>query len=191
MTNSDCSLELLFWCINISSILNHSLAIASVPLMYHPVQLSVTVTQELPPLLTNESYQCQFADRERLRMITVDAEEVTPNTAYQCNITDRRIPTFTGVQLGKMIYTCNCVTATYQIANIQQNCPLHYSCWWYVHSVSIYMKSQWTILPMCVAVVFGSFHVRSTQKCYNCHRNLVLVPLLSLKRIFRFQQIFP
>ena len=66
-------------------------------------QLSVTVTPGLPPLLTNESYQCQFADRERLRVITVDAEEVTPNTTYQCNITGR-IPTFTGVQLGKMNY---------------------------------------------------------------------------------------
>ena len=66
-------------------------------------QLSVTVTPGLPQLLTNESYQCQFADRERTRVITVDAEEVTPNTAYQCNITGR-IPTFSGVQLGKMNY---------------------------------------------------------------------------------------
>ena len=71
-------------------------------LIYYPIQLSVTVTPGLPPLLTNESYQCQFADREGLRVITVDAEEVTPNTVYQCNITGRRIPTFTGVQLGKM-----------------------------------------------------------------------------------------
>ena len=71
------------------------------------LQLSVTVTPGLPPLLTNESYQCQFADREGLRMITVDAEEVTPNTAYQCNITGR-IPTFTGVQLGKMYYMQLC-----------------------------------------------------------------------------------
>ena len=61
----------------------------------------MTVTPGLPPLLTNESYQCWFADRERLRLITVDAEEVTPNTVYQCNITGR-IPPFTGVQLGKM-----------------------------------------------------------------------------------------
>ena len=67
-----------------------------------PIQLSVTVTPRLPPLLTNESYQCQLADGERLRAITVDAEEVIPNTVYQCNITGRRIPTFTGVQLGKM-----------------------------------------------------------------------------------------
>ena len=66
------------------------------------LQLSVTVTPGLPPLLTNESYQCQFADNEGLRVITVDAEEITPNTAYQCNITGRRIPTFTGVQLGKI-----------------------------------------------------------------------------------------
>ena len=36
-----------------------------------------------------------------MRVITVDAEEVTSNTVYQCNITGR-IPTFTGVQLGKM-----------------------------------------------------------------------------------------
>ena len=66
-------------------------------------QLSVTVTPGLPPLLTNESYQCRFADREGLRVITVDAEEVTPNTttAYQCNITGRT-PIFTDVQLGKM-----------------------------------------------------------------------------------------
>ena len=64
-------------------------------------QLSVTVTPGLPPLLISESYQCRFADRDRLRVITVDAEEVTPNTAYQCNITGR-IPTFTDVQLGKM-----------------------------------------------------------------------------------------
>ena len=63
----------------------------------------MTATPGLPPLLTNESYQCQFADRERQRVITVGAEEVTPNTAYQCNITGR-IPTFTGVQLGKMYY---------------------------------------------------------------------------------------
>ena len=70
----------------------------------YPIQLCVTVTPGLPPLLVNESYQCQFADREGLRVITVDAEEVTPNTAYQCNITGRRIPTFTGVQLGKMNY---------------------------------------------------------------------------------------
>ena len=69
--------------------------------MYTMLQPSVTVLPELPPLLTNESYWCQFADRERLRLITVDAEEVTPNTVYQCNITDR-IPTFTGVQLGEM-----------------------------------------------------------------------------------------
>ena len=69
--------------------------------MFYPIQLSVTVSPGLPPLLMNESYQCQFADREGLRVITVDAEEVTPNTAYQCNIT-KRIPTFTGVQLGKM-----------------------------------------------------------------------------------------
>ena len=67
------------------------------------LQLSVTVTPGLPPLLTNESYQCQFADSEGLRVITVDAEEITPNTAYQCNITGRRIPTFTGVQLGKIL----------------------------------------------------------------------------------------
>ena len=33
-------------------------------------------------------------------MITVDADEVTPNTEYTCNITGR-ISTFTGVQLGK------------------------------------------------------------------------------------------
>ena len=65
------------------------------------LQPTVTVLPGLPPLLTNESYQCQFVDREGLRVITVDAEEVTPNTAYQCNITDR-IPTFNGVQLGKM-----------------------------------------------------------------------------------------
>ena len=70
--------------------------------LYTILQLSVTVTPGLPPLLTNESYQCQFADRGRLRVITVDAEEVTPNTVYQCNITGRRVPTFTGVQLGKM-----------------------------------------------------------------------------------------
>ena len=69
--------------------------------MYYLIQLSVIVTPGLPPLLTNESYRCQFADREGLRVITVDAEEVTPNTAYQCNITER-IPPFTGVQLGKM-----------------------------------------------------------------------------------------
>ena len=66
-----------------------------------PIQLRVTVTPGLPPLLTNESYQCQFTDRDRLTVITVDTEEVTPNTAYQCSITGR-IPTFTGVQLGKM-----------------------------------------------------------------------------------------
>ena len=57
----------------------------------------------------NESYQCQFADREGLRVITIDAEEVTPNTKYQCNITGR-IPALTGVQLGKMNYTCSCVS---------------------------------------------------------------------------------
>ena len=34
-------------------------------------------------------------------MITVDADEVTPNTEYTCNITGR-IPTFTGVQLGEL-----------------------------------------------------------------------------------------
>ena len=34
-------------------------------------------------------------------MITVDADEVTPNTGYTCNITGR-IPTFTGVQLGEL-----------------------------------------------------------------------------------------
>ena len=73
----------------------------------YPIQLSVTVTPGLPPLLTNESSRCQFTDREGQRMITVDAEEVTPNTAYQCNITGR-IPIFTGVQLGKMYY-CSCV----------------------------------------------------------------------------------
>ena len=72
--------------------------------MSYPIQLSVTVTPGLPPLLMNESYQCRFADGEGLRMITVDAEVVTPNTAYQCNITSERIPTFTGVQLGKMNY---------------------------------------------------------------------------------------
>jgi len=33
-------------------------------------------------------------------MITVDADEVTPNTEYTCNITGR-IPTFTGIQLGE------------------------------------------------------------------------------------------
>ena len=76
--------------------------------MYYPLQLSVTVTPGLPPLLTNESYQCRFADRDRLTVITVDAEEVTPNTAYQCNITGR-IPTFTGVQLGKMYYAASLV----------------------------------------------------------------------------------
>ena len=64
----------------------------------------MTVTPGLPPLLTNESYQCQFVDRERVRVITVDAEEVTPNTVYQCNITGR-IPTFTGVQLGMINWT--------------------------------------------------------------------------------------
>ena len=69
--------------------------------LYTILQLRVTVTPGLPPLLTNDSYQCQFADRGRLRVITVDAEEVTPNIVYQCNITDR-IPPFTGVQLGKM-----------------------------------------------------------------------------------------
>ena len=67
----------------------------------------MTVTPGLPPMLTNESYQCQFADSEGLMVITVDAEEVTPNTAYQCNITGR-IPTFTGVQLGKMMQLCFC-----------------------------------------------------------------------------------
>ena len=72
------------------------------------IQLIVTVTLGLPPLLANESYQCQLADRERLRVITVNAEEVTPNTTYQCNITGR-IPTFTGVQLGKMYYGAACV----------------------------------------------------------------------------------
>ena len=65
------------------------------------LKLSVTVTPGLPPLLTSESYQCQFADIEGLSVITVDAEEVTANTAYQCNITGR-IPTLSGVQLGKM-----------------------------------------------------------------------------------------
>jgi len=34
-------------------------------------------------------------------MISVDADEVTPNTEYTCNITGR-IPTFTGVQLGEL-----------------------------------------------------------------------------------------
>jgi len=34
-------------------------------------------------------------------MISVDADEVTPNTKYTCNITGR-IPTFTGVQLGEL-----------------------------------------------------------------------------------------
>ena len=61
----------------------------------------MTVTPGLPALLTSESYQCQFAGIEGLSVITVDAEEVTPNTAYQCNITGR-IPTLSGVQLGKM-----------------------------------------------------------------------------------------
>ena len=71
------------------------------------LQPTVTVLPGLPPLLTNGRYQCQFADRGRLRVITVDAEEVTPNTVYQCNITGR-IPTFTGVQLGKMHELCSC-----------------------------------------------------------------------------------
>ena len=68
----------------------------------------MTVTPGLPPLLTNESYWCQFADNEGLRVITVDAEGITPNTTYQCNITGR-IPTFTGVQLGNnaaMLLNC-------------------------------------------------------------------------------------
>ena len=69
----------------------------------------MTVTPGLPPLLTNESYQCQFTDRDRLKVITVDAEEVTPNTAYQCNITGR-IPTFTGVQLGKVYYAASVIS---------------------------------------------------------------------------------
>ena len=90
--------------------------------MYCPIQLSVTVTPGLPPLLTNESYQCQFADRGRMRVITVDAEEVTPNTVYQCNITGR-IPTFTGVQLGKMNYACSCSFEFLQISSIPQNFP--------------------------------------------------------------------
>ena len=77
--------------------------------MSYPIQLSVTVSPGLPLLLMNESYQCQFADREGLRVITVDAEEVTPNTAYQCNITGGRIPIFTGVQLGKMYYMQLCL----------------------------------------------------------------------------------
>ena len=34
-------------------------------------------------------------------MITVDADEVTPNTEYTCNITGR-VPAFTGVQLGEL-----------------------------------------------------------------------------------------
>ena len=34
-------------------------------------------------------------------MITVDADEVTPNTEYTCNITGR-VPAFTDVQLGKL-----------------------------------------------------------------------------------------
>ena len=34
-------------------------------------------------------------------MITVDADEVTPNAEYTCNITGR-VPPFTGVQLGKL-----------------------------------------------------------------------------------------
>ena len=65
------------------------------------LKLSVTVTPGLPPLLTSERYQCQFADIEGLSLTTVDAEEVTANTAYQCNITGR-VLTFTGVQLRKM-----------------------------------------------------------------------------------------
>ena len=68
------------------------------------LQPTVTVLPGLPPLLTNESYQCQFVDREGLKVITVDAKEITPNTVYQCNITDR-IHTFTGVQLGKIHYS--------------------------------------------------------------------------------------
>ena len=72
--------------------------------MYTMLQPTVTVLPGLPPLLTNESYQCQFVDREGLRLIAVDAEEVTPNTTYQCNITGR-IPPFTGVQLGKIHYS--------------------------------------------------------------------------------------
>ena len=34
-------------------------------------------------------------------MITVDADEVIPNTEYTCNITGR-VPPFTGVQLGEL-----------------------------------------------------------------------------------------
>ena len=76
----------------------------------------MTVIPGLPPLLTNENYQCQFVDRERQSVITVDAEEVTPNTAYQCNITGR-IPTFTGVQLGKMYYVA-VFLATYLVSDL-------------------------------------------------------------------------
>ena len=69
------------------------------------IQLSVTVIPGLPPLLINESYQCQFADREG-RVVTVNAEEVTPNTTYQCNLTGRT-PSFTGALIGKINYHWN------------------------------------------------------------------------------------
>ena len=68
---------------------------------YCLLQLTVTVTPGLPPLLPNESYWCRFADGGGGRMITVDADEVTPNTEYTCNISER-VPPFTGVQLGEL-----------------------------------------------------------------------------------------
>ena len=110
------------------------------------LQLSVTVTPGLPPLLTNESYRCQFADREGLRVITVDAAEVTPNTVHQCNITGR-IPTFTGVQLGKMNYTCSCSFELLQHIRLlahyktfhEYHSTVDGTC---THAVSTYTKSQ-------------------------------------------------
>ena len=65
------------------------------------IQLTLTLSQSLPPLLTGETYLCHFASGGVT--FTVDAEG--NETVYTCNVTGMIPSVYTGLSTGMYDHT--------------------------------------------------------------------------------------
>ena len=72
-----------------------------VPLYY--TQLTLTLSQSLPPLLVGETYLCHFASGG----VTFTVDAMGSGTTYICNVTGRIPPQFEGLSTGDWIYSWN------------------------------------------------------------------------------------
>ena len=62
-------------------------------ILYSHMQLTLTLSRPLPPLLVNETYLCHFASDGVIFMV----DAVGSGTAYSCNITGEIPSEFDGI----------------------------------------------------------------------------------------------